>query len=517
MAQITAPAEPIVTDFDTRLTRTAFDVRARQGAAALAAIGAAEDVPVAVILRNDMAHLEVMRAAALAGTVIVAVNWHAAADEVKAICDDSDARFVIIHRDLIDALRPALAGRTVIAVQPSAALCAAYDLSPDAAISGAEFPEWATLVDAQPPITERAKMRPFLRYTSGSTGRPKGVRRLQPGPLKDFEDVLQRVASEMMQLEPGARFLTAAPIYHSAPSTLTSAAMIAPGVSTYVSPRFEPEGFLAMIEAEKITHIYLVPTMMSRMLKLPAEVRNRYDLSSVRYCVSTGSPWSHDLKVAMIEWWGPVFWESYGATEIGFMTMVSSDDALTRPGTAGRVQMGASVLILDADGNSLPAGEVGEIHVRMDAFGGFDYSNDPDARAQAEKHGHYSVGDLGWLDADGYLFITDRKKDMIISGGANIFPAEIEGVLMRAPFVYDAAVFGAPDPEFGEQVVAAIQPAAGWTPDAAEVLAFLDGKLARFKHPRIIDFHDALPREDSGKVFKPRLREAYWKDVQRRI
>ncbi len=509
--------DAVISDFDARLSRDAFETRARQGAAALRAIGAGEDVPVAVILRNDLAHLEVMRAAALAGAVIVAINWHAAAEEVAAICDDSGARFLIVHRDLIDALRPALDGRKVIAVRPGMEMRKAYGIAAVAAEAGAEFPEWSVLVDARPPIEQRAPMRPFLRYTSGSTGRPKGVRRLQPGPRKDFEEVLQRVATEMMQLEPGARFLTAAPIYHSAPSTLTSAAMVSPGVSTLVAPRFEPEGFLALIEAQRITHIYLVPTMMSRMLKLPEPTRTRYDLSSVRFCVSTGSPWSHDLKRAMIDWWGPVFWESYGATEIGFMTMVSSDEAMARPGTAGRMQMGASVLILDADGRKLPAGAVGEIHVRMDAFGGFDYSNDPAARAEAEKHGHYSVGDLGWLDEDGYLFITDRKKDMIISGGANIFPAEIEGVLMRAPFVYDVAVFGAPDPEFGEQVVAAIQPAAGWTPDAAQVLAYLDGKLARFKHPRIVDFHDALPREDSGKVFKPRLREPYWKDAKRRI
>jgi long-chain acyl-CoA synthetase len=212
----------------------------------------------------------------------------------------------------------------------------------------------------------------------------------------------------------------------------------------------------------------------------------------------------------MIDWWGAVFWESYGATEIGFMTMASSADALAKPGTAGRLQMGCTILILDKDGNEQPAGSIGEIYARMDAFGGFDYSNDPDSRQASEKHGHFSVGDLGWMDEDGYLFITDRKKDMIISGGVNIFPAEIEAVLMRAPFVQDVAVFGAPDLEFGEQVVAAIQPMEGWTRSKAEVINFLHEKLARFKHPRIIDFHAALPREDSGKIFKPRLRAAYW-------
>jgi long-chain acyl-CoA synthetase len=509
--------DAFVADFDRLISRVTLEKRAAKGAAVLTKIGAGEDVPVAVIMRNDLTQLEVMRAAALAGTVLVALNWHAAADEVAAICDDSGARFIIIHRDLIEAVGPTLKGRQIIAVSPGQALCNAYSIDLAMANAGAGVPEWSALVDAQAPLPERTTMRPLLRYTSGSTGRPKGVRRLQIGLRKDFEDVLHRVATEMLQLEPGSRFFTAAPIYHSAPSTLISAALVAKGVSTLVAPRFDPEAFLSTLEAEEITHVYLVPTMMSRMLKLPQDVRAGYDLSSVEFCVSTGSPWPHDLKTAMIDWWGPVFWESYGATEIGFMTMVSSAEALAKPGTAGRMQLGGSILILDADGNRLPPGEVGEIHARLDSFGGFDYSNDSEGRAAAEKHGHISVGDLGWLDEDEYLFITDRKKDMIISGGANIFPAEIEAVLMRAQFIRDVAVFGAPDPEFGEQVVAAIEPSAGWTPNQKDVLDFLDGKLARFKHPCIIDFHNVLPREDSGKIFKSRLREPYWRDAGRRI
>lgn len=506
-----------VADVDQCVSRDALEARAAHGAGALSAMGAGVDVPVALIMRNDLQQLEIMRAAALAGTVIVALNWHAAADEVAAICTDSGAQFVIIHRDLIEAIRPALDGRTVIGATPGKALCDAYDITATAAQTDPECAEWATLVEGQEPIETREMMRPLMRYTSGSTGAPKGVRRTGSGPRKDFEDVLRRVGTEMLRLKPGSRFFTAAPIYHSAPSTLTSAALVSEGVSTFVAPKFEPESFLATIEAQRITHIYLVPTMMSRMLKLPQEVKESYDLSSVEFCVSTGSPWPHDLKVAMINWWGPVFWESYGATEIGFMTMVSSQEALERPGTAGRMQMGGTVLILDSDGNKLPAGEVGEIHARMDAFGGFDYSNDPESRRAAEKHGHISVGDLGSLDEDGFLFITDRKKDMIISGGANIFPAEIEGVLMRAPFIKDAAVFGAPHAEFGEQIVAALEPSAGWEANEEDVFNFLDGKLARFKFPRIIDFHDALPREDSGKIFKPRLRAPYWEKAGRSI
>lgn len=506
-----------VADFDQHIPRALLEANAAKGANALHAFGAGPDVPVAVIMRNDLTQLEIMRAAALAGSVIVALNWHAAGEEVAAICDDSGADIVIIHRDLMEAVQPALVGRRVIGITPGAAVCTAYAIDPAAAQAGSEHPEWSALVQAQEPLAIREKMRPLMRYTSGSTGAPKGVRRIAGGPTKDFEDVLARVGAEMMRFKPGSRYFTAAPIYHSAPSTLTSAALVSNNVSVFVAPKFEPQAFLATIDAHKITHIYLVPTMMSRLLKLPADVKARYDVSSVEFCVSTGSPWPNDLKMALIDWWGPVFWESYGATEIGFMTMASSRDALSKPGTVGQPQMGCTVLILDEDGNKLPAGEVGEIHARMDAFGGFDYSNDPKSREAAEKHGHFSVGDLGWLDEDGYLFITDRKKDMIISGGANIFPAEIEAILMRAPFIRDVAVFGAPDPEFGEQIVAAVQASKGSDPTQEDVLSFLDGKLARFKHPRIVDFHTALPREDSGKIFKPRLRAPYWENAGRKI
>ncbi len=506
-----------ISDFDRTLSHDALEDRAARGASALIALGCGEDESVALVMRNDLTQLEIMRAAAKAGTILVALNWHGAADEVTAICDDSEAQTVIIHRDLIDTLRPALRGRRVIAVTPDAALRSTYSITDAAATAEPDFPEWDDLVAGHEPLTQPASMRPLRRYTSGSTGRPKGIRRISSGPRGDFTDALKRIGKEMMGFKPGSHFFTAAPVYHSAPSTLTSAALVSEGVSTSIAPKFEPHSFLATIEARRITHVYLVPTMMSRLLKLPQAEKDRYDTSSVEFCISTGSPWPHDLKQAMIDWWGPVFWETYGASEIGFMTMASSADALERPGTAGRMQMGGTVLILDSEGKELPRGAVGEIYARMDVFGDFDYSNDPDGRKKAEKHGHLSVGDLGWLDDDDYLFITDRKKDMIISGGANIFPAEIEAVLMRAPCVQDVAVFGAPDAEFGEQVVAAVQPVPGLPCDESVLRTFLDGKLARFKHPRIIDLHDALPREDSGKIFKARLREPYWKDAGRNV
>lgn len=511
-------SDHIIADPDAQMTRKALEARAAKGAGALKALGAKPDDRVAVIMRNDLPSLEVMRATGLAEVVAVPLNWHGAAQEVADILADSRSDIVIIHRDLIPPIASALEGKTVIGVTPGPALIAAYGISAEDAAAG-DAPEWADLVDAAEAVEGRPRLRAMMRYTSGSTGKPKGIQRLpkEGAEPQDFYATMQTIGQGMFHCRPDARFLTAAPLYHSAPSTLANMALAMEDMACFILPRFDPVSFLETIERERITHIYLVPTMMTRLLKLPDDVKAKYDVGSVEFCVSTGSPWPHDVKVAMIDWWGPAFWETYGASEIGFMTMVSSEEALERPGTAGRIQLGGSIRIYSPEGEILPAGEVGDIHVRMDVFGEFDYSNDPEGRQHSEIDKHVSVGDMGWLDEDGFLFITDRKKDMIISGGANIFPTEIEAVLIDAPFVQDVAVFGAPDPEFGEKIVAAIQPMAGWDASEAEVRDWLEGRLARFKHPRIIDFHDALPREDSGKIFKPRLRAPYWEGAGRSI
>ena len=233
--------------------------------------------------------------------------------------------------------------------------------------------------------------------------------------------------------------------------------------------------------------------------------------------MSTGSPWPHEVKASMIDWWGPVFWETYGASELGFLTLVSSQESIDRPGTVGRIQLGGSIKIYDTNKTELPMGQVGDIYIKTDAFGQFHYSNDVGSNQKLEIDDYISVGDMGWLDEDGYLFVTNRKKDMIISGGVNIFPAEIEEILFKAPFIADVAVFGAPAPAFGEQIVAAIQPVESWTENETEIIEWLEGKIAHFKHPKIIKFHKKLPREDSGKIFKTRLRAPYWTKLDRSI
>ena len=312
-----------------------------------------------------------------------------------------------------------------------------------------------------------------------------------------------------MQLESGDRFYIAAPLYHSAPHALTLSCLAAGDVEVFIEAKFDPERFLADVQKHKITHTYIVPTMMIRLLKLPQSVRDKYDVSSLRYALSTGSSWPVEVKQGMIEWFGSIFFESYGASELGFMTLISSTEALQKPGSVGKVVPGGSLMILDDNMQPLPTGESGAIYVYLPMFGPFKYTNTEGTLEGLHHQNHTTLGDVGYVDEEGYLYINDRKKDMIISGGANIFPAEIEAVLIEMPQIVDCAIFGAPHAEFGEMVVVAVQCSQDETLSMEQVNAFLDGKIARFKWPKKLDLHLALPREDSGKIFKQRLKAAY--------
>ena len=286
----------IIADPDARISRQDLEARAAKGAGALTALGAGHDDRVAIIMRNDLASLEIMRATALAGVVGVPLNWHGAAQEVSDILADSGSDIVIIHRDLIPPVAEALEGKTVIGVTPSPALIEAYKITEAAAAAG-DAPEWDDLVDAAAPVPGRTRMRAMMRYTSGSTGKPKGIQRLpkKGAEPQDFYATMQTIGANMFHYRPEARFMTAAPLYHSAPSTLANMALAMEDMACFVLPRFDPISFLETIEREQITHIYLVPTMMTRLLKLPEDVKAKYDVSSVEFCVSTGSPWPHDV------------------------------------------------------------------------------------------------------------------------------------------------------------------------------------------------------------------------------
>jgi long-chain acyl-CoA synthetase len=274
---------------------------------------------------------------------------------------------------------------------------------------------------------------------------------------------------------------------------------------------------LRLIEAERISHLYLVPTMMRRLLQLPSELRARYGVRSVRFAASTGAPCDPQTKERMIEWWGPVFHEAYAASELGYITHIDSHEALRKPGSAGRPLTGATVRILAESGEELPRGSVGLIYARHTGATDFTYSNNDEARRRLERNGLWTLGDMGYLDEDGYLFLVDRNVDMVISGGVNIYPAEIEAVLLAMPGIADCAVFGVPDDDYGEALLAAVQTADGASVDAESVQAWLRERIANYKVPRRVVFHDQLPREETGKIFKRKLREPYWAGRDRRV
>jgi long-chain acyl-CoA synthetase len=289
------------------------------------------------------------------------------------------------------------------------------------------------------------------------------------------------------------------------------------GETMVLMPRFDPIELLELIERERLDTLFMVPTMFIRLLKLPEEVRRRYDVSSLRFVMHAAAPCPHDVKRAMIDWWGPVINEFYGSTESSAVTLASSADTLAKPGTVGRLVEGAELRILDDDGRMLPAGEIGEIFTRFAEMPDFTYHNRPDERARVERDGFITSGDVGYLDNDGYLFLCDRKRDMVISGGVNIYPAEIEAVLLGLAGVKDCAVFGIPDAEFGERLMAVVEPMDGSPVSAEDVRTYLRAHLADYKVPRVIELGRDLPREDSGKIFKRRLRDPYWQGVGRRI
>lgn len=501
---------------DRKTPRADFHDRARRIAAILADHGVGEDDAIAVLMRNDTAYFEVIEACRHLGVYYVTLNWHGSAAEIIQILDDSSSKVVIGHSDLTAKLTAA-AGNTlpILAVPTPPSLVAAYKVSPD--IAEGQINLNTQMESASPITTDPLRMRGMLAYTSGSTGRPKGIRRAVNPDGPDTFDTYKGLATALLHLTPGDRFYTAAPVYHSAPNALSLFTLAAGHSDVYISPKFDPEGFLADIERFGITHCYIVPTMMVRLLKLPEATRKKYDTSTLRFGISTGSAWPRDIKQAMIDWFGPIFYESYGASEIGFMTLISSEEAARKPGSVGKVLQGGSIKILDDDQNEMPVGEAGSIYVDLPQFGDFTYSN-TDGDIKGQRYGaHATVGDIGYLDADDYLYISDRKKDMIISGGANIFPAEIEAALIEMPEVFDCAVFGAPHAEFGEQIIAAVQCVPGKNTTLEEVRTFLEPRIARFKIPRQIDLHGSLPREDSGKIFKQRLRAPYWEESGRSI
>jgi long-chain acyl-CoA synthetase len=502
------------------ITTEALKDRAARAATGLASLGVRAGDLIAIYLRNDFPFFEASQAAGLLGVYPTPVNWHYAEAEAAYLFENSGARAIIIHADLLPGVKNVLPpGVPVLVVATPPEIAQAYGI--DAAPVPEGMINWSTWLEGFEPYAGPATQGPgTIIYTSGTTGHPKGVRRNPPTP--EQAAVAMRSLCTAFGLidwldHPGDIVtVVTGPMYHSAPNAYGGVTANL-GADVILQPRFDPEELLQLIERHRVTHIHMVPIMFNRLLRLPDDVKARYDLSSLKFVVHAAAPCPPPIKRAMIDWWGPVINEYYGATETGAVVCCNSEEYLAHPGTVGRAMPGADVRVIDKEGNSLPPGEIGEVVARTMGTADFTYHGDDAKRRASEKVGLISPGDIGYFDKDGFLYLCDRAKDMIISGGANIYPAEIEAELHKMPGVADCGVFGIPDEEFGEAVCAVVQPLPGADLTEAEVRAYLRERMAGYKVPKRVDFHAELPREDSGKIFKRKLREPFWEGLDRRI
>ena len=470
---------------------------------ALRALGLEPGDHVAMALPNEREFLEVLLAAMEIGLVVTPLNNHLAAAEVAHVLSDSDAQVFFAHEAIAE-------------VAQTAASDAGH--RPRALLRGRADRRLRRLRLAD--VRARDEVRPsrlagsLMMYTSGTTGKPKGVRRSQPvaDPDELFGEMAALTCRGFGVPVRAHSHLVCGPLYHAGPFVGATTALHV-GATLVLMDRWSPERCLELIERHHVESTQMVPTMFHRLLALPPKVSEAADVSSIKSVFHTGAPCPEHVKARMMEWFGPVVYETYGGTE-GAATIATPRRWLARPGTVGKAIRGTTVRILDADGNELGPGEVGEIWIESEA-GPSEYYKDPGKSAAMRRGRMITLGDVGLLDEDGYLFLRDRKIDMIISGGVNIYPAEVEAALLADEAIADATVIGIPDGEWGEQVKAIVELRPGTPPSREteqEILERCRSRIARFKCPKSIDFVDALPRLPNGKVEKRRLRDPYWAD-----
>ena len=489
------------------VTYAEFEARTNRLAHLLRAQGLNKGDHCAMFMENNNRFLECCGAGERSGLYYTCINSYLTADELVYIVNNSQSQLLVTSRAKLAVARAALAQC------PAVTLCLVVD-GGDAVAAMADplYVDFAsaTAAFADTPIDDESLGTSML-YSSGTTGRPKGILR----PLSDNPPSvpmpLFAFLNKLWQCEDAMVYLSPAPLYHSAPQANVSV-VIRNGGTVVIMEHFDPEQYLALIERYKISHSQLVPTMFSRMLKLPTEVRTRYDLSSLKVAIHAAAPCPVQVKEQMIDWWGPIIQEYYGATEgLGF-TACTSAEWLAHKGTVGKVLLG-DLAVLDEQMQAAPKGQPGELWFKTATP--FVYFNDPErtAATRSADGTMTTVGDVGYLDDDGFLHLTDRSTFMIISGGVNIYPQECENLLITHPKVADAAVFGVPNEDLGEEVKAVVQPMPGVVADdafAEELIAFCRSSLAGLKCPRSIDFMDQLPRLPTGKLYKKPLREKYW-------
>ncbi len=508
MAQADPDRIAVIAPDGTEHTAGSLLAAANQVSHGLRALGCTVGDTVACVVPNGLEMLEFYLGATQIGLYITPINHHLVGPEIAYIVDDSDAKVLLGHERFAAELTKAATEISVPAEQRFAV----------GHIDG--FRPFAELTAGQPTTApdDRIAGAP-MHYTSGTTGRPKGVKR----GLVDLDpDVLGELFSGfqgMFGVQPldGHVHITGSPLYHTA-VLMWAANALHMGHPVVLMDKWSPEGMLELIDRHRVTTSHMVPTQFHRMLALPEDVRLSYDVSSLRCMVHAAAPCPPEVKRRMIEWWGDAIMEYYAATE-GGGTIVTASEWMDKPGTVGKAWPNSEIRILDDDGHDVATGTEGTVYMSL-AVADFEYKGDRKKTDDNRKDGFFTVGDWGLLDDDGYLFLKDRKSDMIISGGVNIYPAEIEGTLLTFPKIGDVGVFGIPNEDWGEEIKAVVQPAEGVEPDDAlrdEIFAFCVENLAGYKRPKTIDFLPELPRDPNGKLYKRKLRDPYWADRDTRI
>jgi long-chain acyl-CoA synthetase len=479
---------------------------------ALRARGLGPGDSVALMCTNRPEFVEVLYAAQRSGLRLTPINWHLTGEEAAYIVANCEAKAFVGATELGDTIDEA----SVASTSASGLIRLAV---------GGDRPGWEVYGEVVAAEDGADIADPVLGtqmlYTSGTTGRPKGVHR-EGAPPSALATVNFCGYDEDWEHSADVHLCTG-PLYHAAPLAFSIAVPFTYGVPVVVMEHWEPAETLRLVERHRITHTHMVPTMFHRLLALPDDVRRSADLSSLRFIIHGAAPCPVGVKQALIEWLGPIVVEYYAATE-GLGTLVDSATWLAHPGTVGRPMAAGQVKVADDDGNPVPTGEIGLVFLRAQAAAKFDYYGDAEKTAGAFRGDYFTLGDMGYMDAEGYVFLTDRTANLIISGGVNIYPAEVDAVLLQHPSVGDVATIGVPDEEWGEAVKAVVEPAAG-VADAvlgggeraaeraaeleAELLTFCRERLAHFKCPRTVDFVERLPREDTGKIYKRLLRDQY--------
>jgi acyl-CoA synthetase (AMP-forming)/AMP-acid ligase II len=490
---------------DSRYTWREWNARINQLAHGLRSLGLHKGDRVAVLLNNCSESLEATNAVSKVGMSVVPLNYRLTADEIEYIVDNSDARAFIFESELADRVD---AVRDKLAKVPRGNFVVVGEAAPMRALPYGE------LLSGQPtddPANEDGPSLGAMIYTSGTTGRPKGV--LRGGGI---DPLLLMGAIQGFNLTPDDVHLICAPLYHSAP-LLGAALTIILGGTLVIMPKFDAEEFLRLVEAEKVTATMAVPTIMKRIVALPDEVLRRYDVSSMRSMIFGAAPCPMETKRAISDLFGNCLYEYYGSTDAGLSAILPPSEQFTKPGSCGKVLEGHDIKIFDDDGNEMPAGQVGDIYIHNSGVDSMQYYKDPEKTQQAFRGKHMTVGDVGYIDADGYLYLVDRKIDMVISGGVNIYPAEIEATIHEHPAVLDVAVIGVPNDDWGEELKAVVQLKPGAHAGADEIIDFVGRHLADYKKPRSVDFVDEVPRNPSGKLLKREIRKRYWEGRERRI